>query len=79
MKTITIILTSIWITASTFASQVTLSGYLKDKSNGEALIGATVYIEELQKGVVSNPYGFYSISLPEGHYNVTYSYIGFKA
>ncbi|MCK5506849.1 MAG: carboxypeptidase-like regulatory domain-containing protein, partial [Thermodesulfovibrionia bacterium] len=56
----------------------TINGYLKDKDNGEGLIGATVYIEELGTGVVSNVYGFYSISLPKGTYSITYSYIGFE-
>ncbi len=79
MKTLIISLTFLWVTLSAFAEQATLSGYLKDKSNGEALIGATVYIEELKTGVVSNPYGFYSISMPAGSYSVTYSYIGYEA
>ncbi len=57
---------------------ITLSGYLKDKANGEALIGATVFVNELKVGSVSNAYGFYSISLPGGKYSVTYSYLGYK-
>jgi len=56
----------------------TISGYLKDKSDGEGLIGAVVYIAEIKSGVVSNSYGYYAISLPEGTYNVTISYIGYK-
>lgn len=54
-----------------------LHGYIKDKSNGEALIGATVFIEELGIGTVSNSYGFYSITMPTGIYEVVYSYLGF--
>ncbi len=45
------------------AQDVTLSGYLKDAANGEALIGATVYIPELHQGTVSNAYGFYSLTI----------------
>ena len=55
----------------------TISGYIKDASNGESLIGATVYIEEISGGAVSNVYGFYSITLPAGTYNFEYRYIGF--
>ncbi len=55
-----------------------LSGFIKDQTNGELLVGATVYITELQMGVVTNPYGFYSISLTPGTYTVRYSYLGFK-
>jgi len=57
----------------------TVSGYLKDKSNGEMLIGATVYIKELKSGVASNVYGYYSVSLPDGKYTIVYSYIGYNA
>ncbi len=56
----------------------TISGYLKDHSTGEVLIGATVYITELRTGVVTNPYGFYSASVVPGTYTLRYSYVGFE-
>ena len=62
-----------------FAQMVTLSGYLKDKANGEALIGASVYIPQLKTGVTTNPYGFFSISVPKGSYSVNFTYIGYQA
>ena len=40
----------------------TLSGHVKDASSGEELIGATIYIEELKSGGVTNVYGFYSLT-----------------
>ena len=55
----------------------TLSGYVKDASNGETLIGATVLVKELSTGNVTNFYGFYSITLPEGSYTVGYTYVGY--
>lgn len=58
--------------------RATLSGYLKDEGNGEALIGATVYIPALNTGSTTNAYGFYSISVPRGTYQVTFSYIGYR-
>ena len=57
--------------------QVTISGYIKDSSNGEDLIGATIYVKELESGAVTNVYGFYSFSLSPGTYEVEYRYIGF--
>ena len=57
---------------------VTLSGYLKDKANGEALIGATVFVPELKTGVITNSYGFYSISVRSGTYTVNFSFIGYQ-
>lgn len=59
--------------------KITLSGYLRDAENGEALIGAALYVEELQTGTITNTYGFYSLSLPEGNYKITFSYIGYQS
>ncbi len=61
-----------------FSQKVTLSGYLKDKASGEALIAATCYFPEISTGVISNSYGFYSITLPEGKYTASFSYIGYE-
>jgi hypothetical protein len=61
-----------------FAQKHTLSGYIKDGSNGEELIGAALYIPELSTGVTTNLYGFYSISLPAGTYDVVFSFVGFN-
>jgi hypothetical protein len=58
-------------------NRFTISGYVKDASNGEALIGATVYIKELGTGASTNVYGFYSITLTPGNYTVNYSYISY--
>ncbi len=58
---------------------VTLSGYVRDAANGESLIGATVYIQEVGDGTVTNVYGFYSLTVPPGEYQVTYSYVGYQS
>lgn len=57
----------------------TINGTVKDASNGEALIGVTVYIREISNGTTTNEYGFYSITLPGGLYTVDYSYVGFQS
>ncbi len=57
----------------------TINGYVRDASNGEALIGATVYVKEKSTGVVTNVYGFYSITLNAGTYSINYSYVGFNS
>lgn len=79
MRQLSIILLLIIFTLPGFAGTVTLSGYLKDKASGEALIGANVYVPQLKTGVVTNPYGFYSLSIPQGSYTVNFSYIGYQA
>ncbi len=58
---------------------LTLSGYISDASTGEMLIGATVYITELSAGGATNVYGYYSIRLDAGKYQLTYSYVGYES
>ncbi|MGE0587475.1 MAG: carboxypeptidase-like regulatory domain-containing protein [Cyclobacteriaceae bacterium] len=64
---------------------VTLSGYIKDESTGESLIGATLILktnDDLGKnptGVAANAYGFYSITVPTGNYSLVYSYVGYES
>ncbi|MCL2683513.1 MAG: TonB-dependent receptor [Bacteroidales bacterium] len=60
----------------------TLSGTIKDQSNGEILIGASVLVRDGKGGItgaVTNVYGFYSISLPGGEYSLTFSFIGYES
>lgn len=78
MRIINLILLLLLFSSGVFAEKVSLSGYLKDESNGEALIGATVYVPELEIGVVTNSYGFYSLTMPTGEYTVQVSYIGYE-
>lgn len=54
-----------------------VSGYVKDASTGEALIGATVYAKGTTLGTSTNSYGFYSMNLPKGKYTLVYSYISY--
>lgn len=55
-----------------------VSGYVYDRETGEVLIGANIFIEEPAVGIVTNPFGFYSITLPAGQYTLKFSYVGFK-
>ncbi len=65
-------------TLPSFAQQKhTVSGYVKEQSSGESLLGANVYIKETLQGTQTNQYGFYSLTVPEGKYTVVVSYIGF--
>ncbi len=58
--------------------KLTITGYITDSASGEFLIGATLMIEELSTGTVTNNYGFYSITLPKGTYTLSYSFIGYR-
>ena len=63
----------------TAQDKVTVSGYIKDGSNGETLIGATAYVKEIGVGATSNEYGFYSISVEPGNYQLEFAYLGFES
>ncbi|MEO9532265.1 MAG: TonB-dependent receptor [Crocinitomicaceae bacterium] len=59
----------------------TLSGYIKAESSGEELIGASVrtMVGEEVVGCVANSYGFYSLTLPSGTYQIQFSFVGMSA
>lgn len=60
------------------AQKYTISGYVKDASSGESLIGASVFIKELMKGGTTNNYGFYSITVDKGNYTLVASFMGYQ-
>jgi len=76
MKTLWLASLSIFFLSGFSQNKFTISGYVKEAETGEALIGARVYIQTLNTGAIANVYGFYSITLPQGNYEVIYSYIG---
>ena len=55
----------------------TFSGTISEATSNETLIGVNILVPELQTGTTTNEYGFYSITLPKGNYNIIISYIGF--
>ena len=77
-KAIFLIITVLILT-NTVAQRYTISGYVKDKNNGESLIGANIFIKESSVGTVTNTYGFYSLSINPSDYTLVYSYLGYKS
>ena len=62
-----------------FAQITTLSGTVTDATTKESLMGVSVYVPELSKGVVTNAYGYYSLSLPKDQvHNIVVTYIGYQ-
>lgn len=55
----------------------TLNGYVKDSLSGETIIGATITINGQSKGVASNQYGFYSLTLDRGNYTISVSHVSY--
>ena len=62
---------------SLLTAQIVISGTIKDKTSGEALIGANIYALNHQKGSVTNTYGFYSLSIPTAD-TLVISYVGYE-
>ena len=60
-----------------FAQVHTISGFVEDASSGEKLINANIYDSKTLNGTISNNYGFYSLTLPEGEIELIYSFVGY--
>lgn len=58
---------------------VTISGYVRDASTGEVLIGAVVTEGTLRHSTTTNGYGFYSLTLPSGSHTILARYMGFES
>lgn len=59
-------------------SRYTLNGYIKDSLSGETVIGASISVNGQSKAVISNQYGFYSITLDTGIYTLSVSHISYQ-
>jgi hypothetical protein len=56
-------------------NKYTVNGYVRDSISGESIISATITING--KAVNSNQYGFYSLTLPPGEYDLTVSHVSY--
>lgn len=65
-------------TCQLFAQErYTLSGTISEAGSNETLIGVSILVPELQTGATTNEYGFYSLTLPAGTYDIVVRYLGF--
>ena len=68
-----------WLLSAGAAQAATLSGFVTDADNGEALIRAAIAVEGLQLGAVSNNSGYYAVKqVPAGTHVVSASHIGYQ-
>lgn len=58
--------------------KVTLSGVVTAEQSGEKILGANIFIKNSNLGTTSNEYGYYSLELSVGTYEVEVSYIGYE-
>ncbi len=59
------------------SAKYTISGFVKEASNDEALVGATVFDMRSGKGTVTNANGFYSLTVNAGEVDIKVQYVGF--
>ncbi len=56
----------------------TISGYIKDAESGETIIAANIAVKGKSSGIISNQYGFWSVTIAEGSYQIITSHVGYK-
>lgn len=68
----------LWLCGMVWAQdKYTISGYVRDSVTGETIIGATVALNALSKTVSTNQYGYYSITLEEGTYDLSVTHVSY--
>lgn len=58
--------------------KISISGYVKDASSGEVLIGATLQVKSNYRAVRTNTYGFFSLELEQANDSLFISYVGYQ-
>ncbi|MBC7849870.1 MAG: TonB-dependent receptor [Chitinophagaceae bacterium] len=66
-------------TSQPFSGSATLAGYIKDSKSGEGLLGASVYLDSSSIGVVTDQFGYFSLTLPRGRHQLRITSTGMKA
>ncbi|EKT3967253.1 TonB-dependent receptor [Flavobacterium psychrophilum] len=78
-KKILTLLVFLLVFATNFAQdRFTISGIISDAKNNETLIGVNISSKNTKAFAVTNEYGFYSLTLPKGDYQIAISYVGFQ-
>ena len=68
-----------WLLSAGAAPAATLSGFVSDADNGEALTRAAIAVEGLPLGAVSNNSGYYAVKqVPAGTHVVSASHAGYQ-
>lgn len=78
MKKHLLVILFFFICSFSIAQNFTISGYVKDGATGESIISATITSVKNGRGITSNQYGFYSITLNSDTYTLLCSHIGYK-
>ena len=68
----------LFFTNNLVAQQYSLSGTVTDAETKELLIGANIWVEQIQNGTITDFDGRYNINLKSGIYDVKVSFVGFE-
>jgi len=58
--------------------KATLAGHLREQKSGEPVIGAAVYTESPNVGTSTDQFGYYSLTLPVGRYDLKIRGVGIR-
>lgn len=62
----------------TRASEAVISGFVREKETGLSIPYAVVYVNNLNKGTVTDDYGYYVLSVPPGRHEIMFKFLGYK-
>ncbi|MDB4904256.1 MAG: TonB-dependent receptor [Mucilaginibacter sp.] len=68
----------IGIPGSIKPGNATLAGYVRNIKSGEAVVGASIYVPSIKSGIVTNQFGYYSLSLPRGRQTLVIKGMGMR-
>jgi hypothetical protein len=78
MRIVSVSIAFLFFSLNVFAQKkYTISGYIKDAESGETVIAANIGIKG-RNGMMSNQYGFWSVTLLQGTHQIVVSHIGYK-
>ncbi|SFQ27615.1 TonB-dependent receptor [Hymenobacter arizonensis] len=60
------------------SGRVTLAGHIRELKSGEPVIGASIYSESPNVGASTDQFGYYSLTLPPGRYDLKIRGVGIK-
>ncbi|CAD5290781.1 MULTISPECIES: TonB-dependent receptor [unclassified Imperialibacter] len=66
-------------TAVLASGKATVAGYVKSMASGEPVIGALVYIENPKIGTITDQFGYYSLTIPNGKQLLKIQNVGMKS
>lgn len=56
----------------------TITGYVRNEKSGEPIINASVFVDSLNRGSLTDQYGYFTLTVPQGKYNISVQGIGMK-